>query len=147
MGIWECVTNLQVGSTAGMAHPAFELKSNPLYVKAMLFHRYVQVVVFDLRERREFSLADQLDRSARAVKNSVSEAQSSESRKDFCHKLKIASKELHESTAMIASEAFVSELFSHYQPVLLDLAYELTRLLGKSIATARKNQGNTSNRL
>lgn len=122
-----------------MAHPSIENRPNPLYVKAMLLHVYIRVVVAELVALRQFDLADQLGRSVRSVKNNVNEAQAAQSRKDFVHKLKLAAKELNEAAGMIATEASESPTLIKNQQLLLEIAEEIAKIIGKSVATARKN--------
>ncbi len=122
-----------------MGHPALETKPNPLYTKAMLLRGYVRPVEFELKELRLYDLADQLGRSARSVANNVNEAQSASSRRDFVNKLRIASKELNETSGMIAIEATSSPLLRRFSPLLLDLCTDLAKLLGKSIASTIRN--------
>ncbi len=121
-----------------MAHPSIENRPNPLYVKAMLLHVYVLAVLPPMPDEERRGLSDQLCRSVRSVKNNVNEAQSPESRKDFVHKLKIADKELHEATGMIATEAGAFPLLKQHQQLLLDLCEEVAKLIGKSISTAKR---------
>ncbi|RPI67592.1 MAG: four helix bundle protein [Ignavibacteriae bacterium] len=116
-----------------MSHPSIENRPNPLYVKAMLLHIYVLAVLPDLPDEVRRGLSDQLSRSSRSIKNNVNEAQSAESRRDFVHKLKIADKELHETTGMIATEAKAFPLLTLYQALLLDLCEELAKLSSMSI--------------
>lgn len=122
-----------------MGHPSIETRENPLYVKGMLLSLYVMSIC-DAMETCEQALVSQMKRSARSVKNCINEAQSPESRADFIHKLKMADKELHELVGMIATEAHVHELLKSRQVLLLDLSADLAKLLGRTIATARKNQ-------
>ena len=107
-----------------MSHPALENRPNPLYVKSMLLSVYIKPITQELIDLREFNLADQLSRSIRSVKNNVNEAQTSESRADFIHKLKIADKELHEA----------------YNMLILELLVDVAKLIGKSISTTRINK-------
>ena len=114
------------------------MKPNPLYVKAMLLHTYVQEVERELIAKRRYSAADQLARSTRAVLNNVSEAQSSESRRDFVHRLKSAQRELNEASSMISTEWRNSKLLQEHGDLVLDLTWEIARILASSVATARR---------
>ncbi len=122
----------------GMAHPSLENRPNPLYVKAMLLHAYIRVIVAELVALRQYDLADQLGRSVRSVNNNVNEAQAAQSRKDFVHKLKLASKELNEAAGMIATEASESLTMKRHQCLRLEISEEIAKIIGKSVATARK---------
>jgi four helix bundle protein len=114
-------------------------KPNPLYEKAMLLNLYVGVVEQELMLLRRFNAADQLARAARAVMNNISEAQSSESRRDFVHRLKAAQRELNESSSMLSSERRHSAILQRHGHLLHGLAFELARLLAASVATAKRN--------
>jgi len=65
----------------------------------MTFEFALSIVEFTdlLREKRRFSLADQLFRSGCSIGANVREAQGAESKADFVHKLKIALKEAEET--------------------------------------------------
>ena len=123
-----------------MSHPALENRPNPLYVKSMLLSVYIKPITQELIDLREFNLADQLSRSIRSVKNNVNEAQTSESRADFIHKLKIADKELHEATGMVATEHDACPLLESYHMLILELLSDVAKLIGKSISTTRINK-------
>jgi four helix bundle protein len=69
----------------------------------------------------------------------VNEAQAAQSRKDFVHKLKLAAKELNEAAGMIATDASESPTLKKNQQLLLEIAEEIAKIIGKSVATARKN--------
>ena len=84
-------------------------------------------------------LSGQLVRSAISVSLNYAEAQSSESRKDFLHKMKIVLKELRECYASqrIALGCDLIEAKSIQN--LLTENNELISIFVKSISTARKN--------
>ena len=65
----------------------------------MTFELALQVVAFAevLRNEKRFAFSDQLLRSGCSIGANVKEAQSAESRADFIHKLKVASKEAEET--------------------------------------------------
>ena len=71
--------------------------------------------------------------------NNVSEAQFSESRKDFIHKLKVAQKEVNEgrniARTLSADEGVNPATLEEY----LDLSDQIGRMLTSSISTATKN--------
>jgi four helix bundle protein len=90
-----------------------------------------------LKERKEFALANQFLRAATSVSANIHEAAEVESRRDFIHKLKIASKEASEATFWLklfaACEGFPD---TNNLPQML---HEIRRILGKSISTATNN--------
>jgi len=89
-------------------------------------------------QRVDSRIADQLFRSVTSVGANIHEAQSAESRADFIHKLKIASKEL--------KEALYWMTLCRKSPHLLDneeltvKLNELVLIVSKIISTSRKNK-------
>jgi four helix bundle protein len=120
-----------------MASSFIENRQNPLHVKAMLMQLYVSALIQDLEVRHRYNLANQLDRAARSVKNNINEAQAPESREDFIHKLKVANKELNEVVGMLNEVSrFVSK---NDLQIVYDLCIELSRIISRSIYTAKSN--------
>ena len=90
-------------------------------------------------EKKEYVMSRQLLRSATSIGANVEEAQRPESRKDFVSKLSIAMKEAYESRfwlRIIFDSSFASET---ERDVFLSEVDEIIRLLGSSIATAKRN--------
>ena len=84
--------------------------------------------------------ADQLFRSATSVAANYAEAAEAESRKDFVHKLKIATKELSESRVWLKIIGESGYLPNEKLRRLIAETEELPRILGASITTARSRQ-------
>ena len=65
----------------------------------MTFQYSLEIMEFSegLRDQKRFSFADQILRSGCSIGANVKEAQGAESKADFIHKMKIASKEAEES--------------------------------------------------
>lgn len=65
----------------------------------MTFQYALEIMEFaeGLRDQKRFSIADQILRSGCSIGANVKEAQGAESKADFIHKMKIASKEAEES--------------------------------------------------
>lgn len=80
-----------------------------------------------LREDKRWSLADQLFRSGTSIGANVMEAQSPESKRDFIHKLKVASKESLETEYWLSLCEMADSLPDPDQ--LLDNNTELQRIL------------------
>lgn len=91
----------------------------------------------DIEKLNRKDIADQLSRSSASVGANIREAAFAESRKDFIHKIKIASKELAETEYWIelCREGYDLQM----QPDLIALITELKKLLSASISTAKKN--------
>lgn len=68
-------------------------KDNAIVMKSFAFALAIIEFSDQLREEKRWSLAEQLFRSGTSIGANVMEAQSPESKRDFFHKLKIASKE------------------------------------------------------
>jgi four helix bundle protein len=71
--------------------------------------------------------------------NNVSEAQFSESRKDFIHKLKVAQKEVNEGRNIAKTLTDEEDVDQDVVAEFLDLADQIGRMLTSSISTATKN--------
>jgi four helix bundle protein len=91
-----------------------------------------------LDDRKKFVVANQLLRCSTAVGANISEAQSAESRADFIHKLKIASKELEETKywLYLCQEA---EKYPDPREVQAQ-TIPVSKLLNKILATCRKRE-------
>jgi len=81
---------------------------------------------------------DQLFRSATSVSANYAEAEEPESRRDFVHKLKLSMKELSESRSWLRIIAASGYLDKQRLDPLIEESLELTRMLGASVATARR---------
>jgi four helix bundle protein len=92
----------------------------------------------ELERQKKYVIARQLLRSGTSIGANIHEAQSSESRSDFIHKLKIAAKEASETEYWLTlcnkckSYPSTESLF----PQLISIQ----KLLSKIISTAQKNQ-------
>ena len=74
------------------------MKENIVKTKSFLFAvRVVKLYQFLCEDKREFVLSKQLLRSGTSVGAMVREAEHSESKADFVHKMAIAQKEMNES--------------------------------------------------
>lgn len=89
-----------------------------------------------LESNRKFVIANQLMKSGTSIGANVFEAQSSESRADFIHKLKIADKEAKETEYWLLlcenSENY------NFDPALKIQLLSIQKLLSKIISTAKK---------
>jgi len=91
--------------------------------------------------------AGQLVRSGSAPALMYGEAQSSESRRDFIHKMKLALKELRET--IIGLKIVHRKGYLSNEGILLDTIKENNELISifvKSVTTAEKNNGRPMNR-
>ncbi len=74
-----------------------EPKENPIKEKAFQFALKTVHLYQQLQDQREYVLSKQLLRSGTSIGANVEEAMAAESRRDFLHKLNIASKEARET--------------------------------------------------
>lgn len=89
-----------------------------------------------LEAKRKYVIANQLLKSGTAIGANIFEAQSSESRADFIHKLKIADKEAKEAEYwLILCEK--AESYPNDESLKSNLL-SIQKLLSKIIATSRK---------
>ncbi len=90
-----------------------------------------------LEQKRKFVLSKQLLRSGTSIGACIREGQQAESKADFCHKLKIASKEAEETEYWL-----LLCKMSPYYPTPENLLVEiisLKKLLNKIISTVKRN--------
>lgn len=90
-----------------------------------------------LREERRYAIGDQVIRSGCSIGANVKEAQSAESKADFIHKMKIASKEAEESEYWLELCEFSKNYPKPKQ--LLSQVESILKVLTKIITTSRKN--------
>lgn len=83
-------------------------------------------------------LKDQLFRAGTSVAANYAEAEEPESREDFVHKMKLAMKELAEARCWLRILGESGYLDAKRLKPLVDESLELTRMMGASVATARK---------
>jgi four helix bundle protein len=84
-------------------------------------------------------LGRQLLRCGTSAGANYQEAQAAESRKDFLHKLQVALKEMRESLYWLRLLEKTKSLSEKELAATLDEASQLTRILSKSVATAKAN--------
>lgn len=89
-------------------------------------------------EHKEYILTKQLSRSATSVGANIREAQNSNSKKDFIHKLSIAQKECNESIYWIELLKTFLELTSEETLRLLKEANELLRILSSIVLNTKQ---------
>jgi four helix bundle protein len=108
---------------------------NPLLEKCFTFSLLVIRYCECLEEHRRFVVANQLLRCATGIGANAVEAQSSESKPDFIHKLKIADKEARETFywLLLCQE---SESYPNHSK-LLPLLEEIQKLLNAIISKTK----------
>lgn len=113
-----------------------QAKPNPLKTHSLRFALDIVAFTHQLEQSRQFAIANQLLRSGTSIGANIHEAQSPESKNDFVHKLKIASKEASETEfwLMLCKE-------SPHLPDpgdLKDKVNEIQRILSASISTCKR---------
>jgi len=75
------------------------MEKSKSYISDLSFDFAILVIIFCdlLSEIKKYSISNQLIRSETSIGANISEAQHSESKSDFIHKMKIASKEAAET--------------------------------------------------
>ena len=109
------------------------MKESILYEKSQeLCHKGLDIVDILLSKNR-FNFAKQLEKSVTSIAANISESEHAESKKDFIHKLRIASKEARETELwfkLIDKRSIVS-----IDKETIDLLNYIQRMLSKSIST------------
>ncbi len=88
-----------------------------------------------LREQRRYAFADQLLRAGCSIGANVKEAQSAESKADFIHKLKLASKEAEETEYWLELCEFAKK-YPKPGKLLVDIE-SILKVLSKIISTSK----------
>jgi len=103
----------------------------------LTFQFSLDIIVFTekLQQERKFNLANQLFRSGTAIGANVHEAQGSESKPDFIHKMKVAYKEAEETRYWLE---LCKEAETYPEPgKLLDDIVSILKVLGKIISSSK----------
>lgn len=113
-------------------------KENVIVVKSLDFAVEATKYAEELNRKGYSIVAKQLARSATSIGANIWEAQQAESRNDFVHKIKVALKEAGETCFWLELSRKITgeNLGSH----LIDRVEELTRIMSKIIASAKKNE-------
>src|SRR5450432_483367 len=116
------------------------MKEGPIVKKSFAFSISILSYCEYLDSKRKFIIANQLLKSGTSIGANVFEAQDSESRMDFIHKMKIALKEANETFYWLAICERMEDL--HVIKELLIFLNELISILSKIVITAKKNLKN-----
>ena len=107
------------------------MKDNVLQSKSYAFAiRIIRLVQYLEREKREFVLSNQVKRSGTAIGASIREAEFSESRLDFIHKMRISLKEANETMYWLSLLLAAS---------IMEDCRELLAMLVSTVKTAKRN--------
>ena len=108
---------------------------NPLVSKSFNFSLQIVRICQQLQSGNNFVFANQLLKSGTSIGANIREAQSSESRADFIHKLKIASKEAQETEYWLLLLRESGILIP--DQTVFDSLLEVQKILTRSIVTAK----------
>ena len=122
------------------------MKKNIVKDKSFKFAiRIVKLYQYIKSEKKEYVLSKQLLRSGTSVGAMVREAEHSESKADFIHKMAIAQKEMNESIywlELLKETDYLSN--EQYQSINKD-AVEVIKMLTSIIKTTKTNLKNANN--
>ena len=110
-------------------------ESNRILYLTFEFSKQIIQYCKEVETSRQFHIANQLFRSGTSVGANVFEAQSPESKADFIHKMKIASKESYETNYWLL--LCKSELKIQNTETMLSKAIEIRKILNSIIGSAK----------
>jgi len=98
----------------------------------------LQIISFSekLEENKKYAIAKQIIRSGTSIGANISEAQNSESKADFIHKLKIAAKETEETEYWLLLCKY-SDTYP-FNEELLSMIIEIKKILTSIITSSKK---------
>jgi four helix bundle protein len=112
-------------------------RDGPIVQKSLAFA--IEIIKFcdDLSEKKKFIISNQLMKSGTSIGAQVFEAQYSESRLDFIHKMKIAQKEANETLYWITVCEKMEGI--NVQKEISNILNEIIAIISKIIVTSKKN--------
>jgi four helix bundle protein len=113
------------------------MKENIIVSKSIDFSIKIVKYCEVLYSKKEFIIANQLLRSSTSIGANIFEAQDAESKMDFIHKMKIASKEASETYYWLT----LCDKLENFElpPDSFNELKQISALLGRIITTSRKN--------
>lgn len=107
----------------------------------LTFDFSLQIISFceELNRMKKFDLSRQLFKAATSIGANTMEAQNAESKMDFIHKFKVASKEANETVYWLLLCQHANDL--PFDPKLLESITRISKVINKIIATSKKNAG------
>lgn len=111
-------------------------KNNLILLKSFEFAKKVVKYTEKLEEDRKYVIANQLLKSGTSIGANIKEAQNSESKADFIHKMKIAMKEADETEFWL----FLCNELENYPNTeeLLSEVFDILKITNKIISTTKK---------
>ena len=114
-----------------------QMKENIILIKSINFSVRIKNYCNGLYSKRESIIANQLLRCGLAIGANISEAQQAESRSDFIHKMKIASKEASETSYWLSICEKIDT--GGFQIELMNELNQIVAILSKIIISAKRN--------
>ena len=111
-------------------------QNNLILLKSFEFAKKVVQYTEKLEEDRKYVIANQLLKSGTSIGANIKEAQNSESKGDFIHKMKIAMKEADETEFWL----FLCNELENYpnSEELLNEVFDILKITNKIISTTKK---------
>ena len=111
-------------------------QNNLILLKSFEFAKKVVQYTEKLEEDRKYVIANQLLKSGTSIGANIKEAQNSESKADFIHKMKIAMKEADETEFWL----FLCNELENYPNAeeLLNEVFDILKITNKIISTTKK---------
>ena len=111
-------------------------QNNLILLKSFEFAKKVVQYTEKLEEDRKYVIANQLLKSGTSIGANIKEAQNSESKADFIHKMKIAMKEADETEFWL----FLCNELENYPNTegLLSEVFDILKITNKIISTTKK---------
>lgn len=111
-------------------------KNNLILLKSFEFAKKVVQYTEKLEEYRKYVIANQLLKSGTSIGANIKEAQNSESKADFIHKMKIGMKEADETEIWL----FLCNELENYPNTeeLLSEVFDILKITNKIISTTKK---------
>lgn len=112
--------------------------NNPIVDLSFAFALEIIKLSEDLDNRKKYVVGKQILRSGTSIGANIRESQEAESKADFIHKLKIASKEINETEYWL----LLCKYSENYPDTdyLITKIIELKKIIGKIILTSKKNK-------
>lgn len=112
-------------------------KDNLILLKSFDFAKKIVQYSESLEENKRFVIANQLLKSGTSIGANIKEAQNSESKADFIHKMKIAMKEAEETEfwLFLCNEL---ENYPNTENLLVEI-FEILKITNKIISSSKKN--------
>jgi four helix bundle protein len=120
------------------------MQRGPIIDKSINFSVLIYQYTRLLEDKRQFVLSNQLLKSGTSIGANVFEAQFSESRTDFVHKMKIAQKEANETHYWLTLCEKMGQ--PEIDQEILKELHEIMLILSKIIFTGKKNLKDVSNK-